>query len=113
VGAALAVQEQLSQVQLELEQARGRLQYLDDQVAFATISLGIHERLVPVATKKDEGGFRIVEAWSKAASGFLAVLGWTFVVLATAAPIVLVLALAFLLGRAAWRRAPWPRQTTA
>jgi hypothetical protein len=103
VGAALAVQEQLSQVQLELEQARGRLQFLDDQVTFATISLGIHERVAPVA-KGGDGRFGIVDAWSKAADGFLAVLGWTFVVLATAAPVVLVLALAFLLGRAAWRR---------
>jgi hypothetical protein len=113
VGAALAVQEQLSQVQLDLEQARGRLQFLDDQVAFATISLAIHERLVPVA-KKDEGGFRIVEAWGKAANGFLAVLGWTFVVLATAAPIVLLVALAFLLGRAVWRRSlPAVRRSSA
>jgi Domain of unknown function (DUF4349) len=103
VGAALAVQERLSQVQLDLEQARGRLQYLDDRVAFATISLGIHERLVPVAASGGDG-FGIVDAWSKAGRGFLAVLGWTFVVLATAAPIVFILGLAFLLGRAAVRR---------
>lgn len=111
VGAALAVQQQLSQVQLELEQARGRLQYLDDQVAFATISLAIHERLVPVAAKDD--GFGIVAAWSKAAHAFLTVVGWTFVVLATAAPILLVLALAFLLGRGAVRRlvSSLPRRT--
>jgi hypothetical protein len=110
VGAALAVQQQLSQVQLDLEQARGRLQYLDDQVAFATISLGIHERLVPVQAKSD-GGFGVVDAWKKAGHGFIAVLGWTFVVLATAAPIVLILALAFLLTRAAVRgRLPWLRR---
>lgn len=107
VGAALAVQEQLSQVQLDLEQARGRLQYLDDQVAFATISLGIHERVLPLAEKGD-GGFGVVDAWRKAAGGFVAVLGWTFVVLATVAPLVLLLAVAFLLIRAAVRkRIPW------
>jgi predicted small secreted protein len=107
VGAALAVQQQLSQVQLDLEQARGRLQYLDDQVAFATISLGIHERLLPVQASGD-GGFGVVDAWKKAGHSFIAVLGWTFVVLATAAPIVLILALAFLLTRAALRgRLPW------
>jgi hypothetical protein len=110
VGAALAVQQQLSQVQLDLEQARGRLQYLDDQVAFATISLGIHERLVPVQTSED-GGFGVVDAWKKAGHGFIAVLGWTFVVLATAAPIVLILALVFLLTRAALRgRLAWLRR---
>jgi Domain of unknown function (DUF4349) len=107
VAAALAVQRQLSQVQLELEQARGRLQYLDDRVAFATISLEIHEQVLPVA-EKDDGGFGIVEAWKKAGAGFLAVIGWTLVVLATAAPIVVLLALAFLLGRLALRRFSWP-----
>jgi Domain of unknown function (DUF4349) len=112
VAAALAVQRQLSQVQLELERARGRLQYLDDRVAFATISLEIHELVLPVAEKED-GGFGIVEAWKKAGQGFLAVIGWTFVVLATAAPIVLLLALAFLLGRLALKRFSWPARRPA
>jgi hypothetical protein len=108
VGAALAVQQQLSQVQLDLEQARGRLQYLDDQVAFSTISLDLHERVLPVSTSGG-GRFGIVDAWSKAASGFLAVLGWTFVVLATAAPLVLILVVALFLARVAFRkRLPWP-----
>jgi hypothetical protein len=112
VAAALAVQRQLSQVQLELEQARGHLQYLEDRVAFATISLEIHEQLLPVA-KKDEAGFGIVEAWKKAGQGFLAVVGWTLVVLATAAPIVLLLALAFLLGRLALKRFSWAARRPA
>jgi uncharacterized protein DUF4349 len=103
VGAALAVQQQLSQVQLDLEQAKGRLNYLDDQVAFATISLDIHEGLVP-AEKGGGGGFGIVDAWSKAADGFLAVVGWTFVVLATAAPLLILLGLAILVGRTVRRR---------
>jgi hypothetical protein len=107
---ALAAQRQLGQVQLDLERARGRLQYLDDQVAFATISLAIHERLAPPA-KGDGGGFGIVDAWSKAANGFLAVVGWTFVVLATAAPLLVLLALGLLvarmlLGRPLLRRRP-------
>lgn len=112
VGAALAVQQQLSHVQLELEQARGRLQYLDDQVAFSTISLAIHEHLVPAA--KDGGGSRIVDAWSRAGDGFLAVLGWTFVVLATAAPLVLILAIVLFLARAAFhKRLRWPSRRPA
>jgi hypothetical protein len=111
VGAALAVQQQLSQVQLDLEEARGRIQYLDDRVAFATISLAIHEAFVPVA-KSDDGGFGIVEAWKKAANGFLAVVGWTFVVIATAAPLILLLLLIWFLARSAARRnigPQWPR----
>jgi hypothetical protein len=113
VGAALAVQRQLGQVQLELEQARGRLQYLDDQVAFSTISLDLHERVLPVP-KSGGGRFGIVDAWSKAAAGFLAVLGWTFVVLATAAPLVLILALALFLARVAFhKRLRWPSRRPA
>ena len=113
VGEALAVQQQLGQVQLDLEQGRGRLRYLDDQVAFSTISLDLHERVLPVP-KSDGGRFGIVEAWSKAADGFLAVLGWTFVVLATAAPLVLILAIALFLARVALhKRLRWPSRRPA
>lgn len=113
VGEALAVQQQLSQVQLDLEQARGRLQFLGDQVAFSTISLELHERVLPVP-KSAGGRFGIVDAWSKAAAGFLAVLGWTFVVLATAAPLVLLLAVAVFLARVTFhKRLRWPSRRPA
>jgi hypothetical protein len=98
VPAALAVQSQLSQVQLDLEQARGRLNYLDDQVTFATISLSLHETAI-VPPKGDGGGFSIVDAWAKAGAGFLAVVGGIFVAVAVAAPVLVLLALGFLLTR--------------
>jgi hypothetical protein len=104
VGAALAVQRELSQIQLELEQAKGRLNYLDDQVAFATISLDVHERLIGAKKTGGGGRFGIVDAWSKAADGFLAVIGWTFVVVATAAPLLILIALGLLLARVLRRR---------
>jgi hypothetical protein len=44
VGSALAVQSRLNEVQLQLEQVRGRMRFLEDQVAFATISLALAER---------------------------------------------------------------------
>ena len=103
VGAALAVERELSQVQLEVEQAKGRLNYLDDQVSFATISLDVHERLV-AAKKNDGSGSPIIEAWSTAANGFLAVIGWMLVALATAAPVVVLLVLGLLLARTLRRR---------
>jgi Domain of unknown function (DUF4349) len=84
VPAALAVQNQLSQVQLDLEQARGRLQYLNDRVDFATISLDVHE-LGVVPPKSD--GFSIVDAWATAGSAFLTVVGWIFIAIAVAAPV--------------------------
>jgi hypothetical protein len=111
VAAALAVQSKLNEVQLDLEQTRGRLRFLDDQVTYATISLALHERVADMGVKDDDG-WGIVEAWERAARGFLAVVGWTFVALATAAPVVLLLILVWLLARSAARRKigpAWPR----
>jgi hypothetical protein len=111
VASALAVQSKLNEVQLDLEQTRGRLRFLDDQVTYATISLALHERVADKGAKDDDG-WGIVEAWERAARGFLAVVGWTFVALATAAPAVLLLALFWLLARSAARRKigpAWPR----
>jgi Domain of unknown function (DUF4349) len=103
VSEALTVQSQLNQVQLDLEQARGRLQYLEDQVAFATISLNVHERQV-VAAAADGGPWSIVDAWRTAAHGFVTVVGWILVAAATIAPVVILLVLAFLGARFAYRR---------
>jgi hypothetical protein len=97
------VQSQLNQVQLDLEQARGRLQYLDDQVSFATISLDVRERQV-VAAAADGGPWSIVDAWGTAARGFVTVVGWILVAAATIAPVVILLVLAFIGARFAYRR---------
>lgn len=109
VPAALAVQSRLDDVQLELEQVRGRLRYLDDQVTFATISLQIHERPA-VAGAKDGDGRGIVAAWRSAAHGFLTVVGWIFVASATVAPFVLLLLVVWAAGRIGRRTMPlWRR----
>ncbi len=113
VAAALAVQSELNRVQLELEQARGRLDYLDDQVALATISLEVRERQVAVA---GEGGgpWGIVDAWRAAGTGFVTVVGWIFVAAATITPVVLLLTLAFVAARlAGWRGPPRLRRPQA
>jgi len=103
VAAALAVQSQLNEVQLELEQARGRLRFLDDQVAFATISLDLHERSV-LAAGDGGGGWGIVDAWRSAGRGFVTVVGWILVAAATVAPLLVLLALLYLAARLAVRR---------
>jgi Domain of unknown function (DUF4349) len=103
VEAALAVQSKLNEVQLELEQVRGQLQYLEDQVAYATISLSLRERIAAAGEGKRDG-WGIVEAWERAGRGFLAVVGWIFVALATAAPVLILLGVGLWAGRAAVRR---------
>jgi hypothetical protein len=84
---ALAVQTTLNDTQLQLEEARGRLRYLDDQTAYATISISLAERAEPVAAS---GGGGIVDAWRDGAKAFLGVAAWTFVAVATIAPLALL-----------------------
>jgi hypothetical protein len=110
VQEALAVQSQLNQVQLELEQVRGRLRHLDDQVAFATVSLDFRERRALLAG--DDGGpWGIVDAWGAAGRGFVTVVGWIFVVAATLLPVALLLLLAYLAVRLVTGRGPRLRRS--
>jgi hypothetical protein len=105
VAAALAVQGQLSQTQLELEQTRGRIRFLDDRTSYATISLELQERGETEATGS---GWGIVEAWRDGAHAFVRVLAGAFVVLATLAPLLVLAALAFLGFRVVRRRRALP-----
>ena len=100
---ALAVQRRLDDVQLQLEEVRGRLAYLDDQSAFATITLQLTERVVS-AGPPGGGGWSIGDAWSAAANGLTKIVGGVLVALVVAGPILLVLALAWLVGRIVLRR---------
>jgi len=100
VPAALAVQSKLNDTQLQLEETRGRLRYLEDQTSFATISVNLRERL-PVAAAGKDG---VVESWKDGAEAFAHVAGRTFVVVATIAPVLLLLGLAALGARFFVRR---------
>jgi len=105
VPAALAVQGQLSQTQLELEQTRGRIRFLDDQTAYATIAVELRER---ADARPAGGGWGVVDAWGDGARAFVRVVAGTFVVLATIAPLLLVAALGWLGVRAVRRRRALP-----
>ncbi|HEY7195574.1 MAG TPA: DUF4349 domain-containing protein [Gaiellaceae bacterium] len=107
VAGALAVQSRLDDVQLQLEQVRGQLRYLDNQTSFATITLALRERL-PVGAPKDSNG-GIVDAWADGAHAFARVTAGTFVVIATITPVLVLLLLAFLGWRLATRRSLVPR----
>jgi Domain of unknown function (DUF4349) len=107
VPAALAVQAKLDDVQRQLEEVRGRLRYLDDQTAFATINLALREQ-APVAVP---GGGGILEAWGDGARAFANVAGDIFVGLATVAPVLVLLALLGLALRVAVRRGLLPRRS--
>lgn len=106
VPAALAVQAKLDDVQLQLEEVRGRLRYLDDQTAFATINLSLREQAPVVAP-----GGGILDAWGDGARAFANVAGDIFVGLATVAPVLFLLALLGLALRIAARRGLLPRRS--
>ena len=101
VQAALAVQSQLDSAQLELEQARGRLRLLDDQVAYATIALSLRERPAAVPAT---GTWAVADAAVAGARAFVTVAGWTLVGLAAAAPFALLALAGFFGYRVARRR---------
>lgn len=103
VGEALAVQQRLNDVQLQLEESRGRLRYLSDQTAFATITLDVAERGIPAGPPPDDG-FGIGDAWQAAVSGLETIAAGLFVGLVTAGPVLLLLGAAFAAGRFLWRR---------
>lgn len=103
VGEALAVQQRLNDVQLQLEESRGRLRYLSDQTAFATITLDVAERGIPAAPPDDDG-FGIADAWQTAVNGLETIAAGLFVALVTAGPVLLLLGAAFAAGRFVLRR---------
>ncbi len=108
VAGALAVQAKLNDVQLQLEQVRGRLRFLDDQTAFATISLALREQAPIAGSAGDEGG--ILDAWADGARAFANAAAATFVAVATIAPVLLLLALVALGVRVVVRRGGWTRR---
>ena len=95
VPAALAVQSKLNDTQLQLEETRGRLRYLDDQTSFATICVNLRERLPWPA-----GGtsWRDRRGMGRRGGGFADVAGRTFVAVATIAPSLLLGSLALVVG---------------
>jgi hypothetical protein len=115
VADALVVQQRLNKVQLQLEEIEGRLRYLDDQTSFATISLVVAERGVPVAALPKDTGWSLGDAWEAAVNGIEKVAGGLLVLLVTAGPILAALAIAYLGGRAYLRRRrpPEPPQAPA
>ena len=110
VPAALAVQSELNRTQLELERVLGRLRFLDEHTAYATISLAIAER--GVAPAPANGGWGVVGAWEDGARAFLTVAGRIFVLAAGAAPVALLVALAWLGARLVRRRVAFPRRAS-
>jgi Domain of unknown function (DUF4349) len=80
----IRVQEQVSAVQLQIEQIRGRLRFLRDQTAFGTLTVNIAER------GAEEGVGVIERSWSQAVDGLVTVAGGVITAIGYLIPIAIV-----------------------
>lgn len=95
VGASIRVQRELSGVQLEIEQLQGRIDYLEDQTEFGTITLD----LVQAGVAPPKPASAIAKAWANAKDTFVGVVSAVIV----GAGFVLPIALLLLIGAAIFR----------
>jgi hypothetical protein len=106
IGQTLRIQNELSQVQMRIEELKGQLQVLNDQTTFATIQVAMRERgsaTHPNEPKKDHQS-TLGQAWDDARHGFVGVLAAVVVGLGYLIPITALLALVWL-----WVRRTRPR----
>jgi hypothetical protein len=80
----IRVQNEVSTVQLQIEQIRGRLRLLRDQTAFGTLTVTIVER------GAEEGVGVIQRSWNQAVDGLVAVAGGVITAIGYLIPIAIV-----------------------
>lgn len=113
VEEALMVNQQLTQIQGELEQARGRVEFLKNNVAYSTISLDLQPDFIPLPEPTPLPGWQpgvvASEAW-QSLLGFAQVLANIAIALAIWSPVWgLILVVLVLVWRRLTRRAPRPQ----
>ncbi|WP_165822518.1 DUF4349 domain-containing protein [Paenibacillus montanisoli] len=94
----LQISNQLGEVQTEIERIKGRIRYLDKNVAFSTIELRMYQVLEPVTIQEEEEqGFlkKVTNAMSGSTKVVFEFIQGVFIFIAGALP---VLALAALVG---------------
>jgi hypothetical protein len=97
VSDSIRVQRELGNVQLEIEQLRGRLNFLEDQTQYSTITLGMSE----AGAAKPKPAGTIEKAWENARATFAAVVtavivGASFVLPLAFLALIALLAVRFL-----------------
>ena len=101
----LRVRDVLSSVQGEIEQIKGRLNYLDEHSSYATLTVSLYETGMVVATT---GGWGFIEALREAARALVGTVNVLIVFLGGALPVLVLLALiawvVYVVVRATMRR---------
>jgi hypothetical protein len=105
VGDILSVQEQINGVQTQIEQLQGQLQLLTSQTTYSTLTVTVGERTTmpaPPPRPLPESG--LVRAWHASIGGFVSGVEGLIRVAGPALFVLLLLGLALVGGRTAWRR---------
>jgi len=103
VADTIQIQNQLGQVTGQIEQLHGQIDYLDHSIAFSTIAVTIRE--AAVTGVRDEWGLQT--AATQAAHNLVNVLAFLLLAIGTLIPLLLLGAVAWVVGRAVWRRYGW------
>jgi hypothetical protein len=103
---AIAVKQQLDQIQYEIEQAQGRLNVLEDRTSFSTLAVELLEPGAAPIRPLDERP-AIAEFVEIAVDGFITVVGSLIVIVVALAPLALLAGLVLLAWRA-YKRRPRP-----
>jgi hypothetical protein len=99
VSDTIRIQQELSGVQLQLEEIEGRLRYLRDQTTMSTISVELIEEGATAPGVFDQ-------ALDRAVDGFLGVIAALVVVLGYVLPVAAIAGLILIVARRMWVRAP-------
>ena len=98
VADTIQIQNQLGQVTAQIEELKGQISYLDHTTTYATVAVDIDE----VVAVQDQWG--IQTAATEAAHNVVGTLDFLLLALGTLAPLLVLGAVAALVGRWAWRR---------
>ena len=99
VGDTIQIQNQLGQVTGQIEEIKGRIDFLEHSTNYATVSVDIHEA---PAGPRDEWGLQT--AAIQGLHNFVSVIAVVVLTLATIAPLLIGALVLGLAARSAWRR---------
>ena len=105
IGQSLALQNQLDQVQLKIDQITGQINYINKQVAESTIKVDLHEPGAAAAQSPDSvDNPSLGHAWDRAVQGLLNVIAATLIGLGYLLPLLIVAGIVLLVVRFVRRR---------
>src|SRR3954468_6547438 len=105
IGQSLALQNQLDQVQLKIDQITGQINYINKQVAESTIKVDLHEPGAAVAQSPDSiDNPSLGRALDRAVQGLLNVVAATLIGLGYLIPLLIVAGIVVLIVRSVRRR---------